>query len=134
MGTEENTHFSPLFNARSTLSTSSHFITAICTHFVPRGRHEKNEHISPLFNARSTLSTSSHFTAASARILFRAAGYVKVRHFNLKYIGCAAVFSAERRINMKFLKSALTFVLYLIMFILVCIFFTGNGTFIYEGF
>ena len=95
---------------------------------------KKNEHISPLFNARSTLSTSSHFTAASARILFRAAGYVKVRHFNLKYIGCAAVFSAERRINMKFLKSALTFVLYLIMFILVCIFFTGNGTFIYEGF
>ncbi len=64
-----------------------------------------------------------HFTAASVRILFRSADYIR-----------SAVFSAERRINMKFLKSALTFVLYLIMFILVCVFFTGNGTFIYEGF
>lgn len=35
---------------------------------------------------------------------------------------------------MKFLKNAAVFLLYLAMFILVCIFFTGNGTFIYEGF
>ena len=35
---------------------------------------------------------------------------------------------------MKILKKVLTFILYLAMFILVCIFFTGNGAFIYEGF
>lgn len=35
---------------------------------------------------------------------------------------------------MKFIKESAVFLLYLIMFILVCIFFTGNGTFIYEGF
>ncbi len=35
---------------------------------------------------------------------------------------------------MKFIKKSAVFLLYLIMFILVCIFFTGNGTFIYEGF
>lgn len=35
---------------------------------------------------------------------------------------------------MKFLKNTAVFLLYLVMFILVCIFFTGNGTFIYEGF
>lgn len=36
--------------------------------------------------------------------------------------------------NMKALKHIGTFLLYLAMFILVCIFFTGNGTFIYEAF
>ena len=35
---------------------------------------------------------------------------------------------------MKFIKKSAVFLLYLIMFILGCIFFTGNGTFIYEGF
>lgn len=35
---------------------------------------------------------------------------------------------------MKILKSIFTFIIYLVMFILVCIFFTGNGAFIYEGF
>lgn len=35
---------------------------------------------------------------------------------------------------MKALKSVGVFLLYLAMFILVCIFFTGNGTFIYEAF
>lgn len=35
---------------------------------------------------------------------------------------------------MKILKTIAVFLLYLAMFILVCIFFTGNGTFIYEGF
>lgn len=35
---------------------------------------------------------------------------------------------------MKVIKTILTFLLYLVMFILVCIFFTGNGTFIYEAF
>lgn len=35
---------------------------------------------------------------------------------------------------MKVLKTIFTFLLYLAMFILVCIFFTGNGTFIYEAF
>lgn len=32
------------------------------------------------------------------------------------------------------LKNIGIFLLYLLMFILVCVFFTGNGTFIYEGF
>lgn len=35
---------------------------------------------------------------------------------------------------MKVLKTLGTFLVYLAMFILVCIFFTGNGTFIYEAF
>ena len=35
---------------------------------------------------------------------------------------------------MKILKKIGIFILYVIMFILVCIFFTGNGTFIYEAF
>lgn len=38
---------------------------------------------------------------------------------------------------MKFLnilKNTGIFLLYILMFILVCMFFTGNGTFIYEGF
>ncbi len=35
---------------------------------------------------------------------------------------------------MKPLKKILTFALYVLMFALVCIFFTGNGTFIYEAF
>lgn len=35
---------------------------------------------------------------------------------------------------MKAIKSIGIFLLYLAMFILVCIFFTGNGTFIYEAF
>lgn len=38
---------------------------------------------------------------------------------------------------MKFLnalKNIGIFLLYLAMLILVCVFFTGNGTFIYEGF
>ena len=32
------------------------------------------------------------------------------------------------------LKNIGIFLIYLIMLVLVCIFFTGNGTFIYEGF
>lgn len=32
------------------------------------------------------------------------------------------------------LKNTGIFLLYVLMFILVCVFFTGNGTFIYEGF
>ena len=35
---------------------------------------------------------------------------------------------------MKVLKTILTFLIYLAMFVLVCIFFTGNGAFIYEAF
>lgn len=35
---------------------------------------------------------------------------------------------------MKIFKHIGVFLLYLIMFVLVCIFFTGNGTFIYEAF
>lgn len=35
---------------------------------------------------------------------------------------------------MKVIKGIITFALYLAMLVLVCIFFTGNGTFIYEGF
>lgn len=35
---------------------------------------------------------------------------------------------------MKILKHIGVFLLYLTMFILVCVFFTGNGTFIYEAF
>ncbi len=35
---------------------------------------------------------------------------------------------------MKLAKKVLTFIIYLIMLMLVCIFFTGNGAFIYEGF
>lgn len=35
---------------------------------------------------------------------------------------------------MKTIKSIATFLMYLAMFILICIFFTGNGTFIYEAF
>lgn len=38
---------------------------------------------------------------------------------------------------MKFLKALKNigiFLIYLFMLVLVCIFFTGNGTFIYEGF
>lgn len=38
---------------------------------------------------------------------------------------------------MKFLnilKNIGIFLLYILMFILICMFFTGNGTFIYEGF
>ncbi len=35
---------------------------------------------------------------------------------------------------MKLAKKVLTFIIYLIMFALVCVFFTGNGAFIYEGF
>lgn len=35
---------------------------------------------------------------------------------------------------MKVLKHIGVFLLYLAMFILVCIFFTGNGSFIYEAF
>ena len=35
---------------------------------------------------------------------------------------------------MKILKQIAVFLIYLIMFVLVCIFFTGNGTFIYEAF
>lgn len=35
---------------------------------------------------------------------------------------------------MKVIKKVGTFLIYLIMFVLVCIFFTGNGTFIYEAF
>ena len=38
------------------------------------------------------------------------------------------------RIIMKILKSIGTFLIYLAMLILICIFFTGNGSFIYEGF
>lgn len=32
------------------------------------------------------------------------------------------------------LKNIGIFLIYITMFVLVCIFFTGNGTFIYEGF
>ncbi len=32
------------------------------------------------------------------------------------------------------MKKVISFIIYLIMFILVCIFFTGNGAFIYEAF
>lgn len=32
------------------------------------------------------------------------------------------------------LKNIGIFLIYIVMFVLVCIFFTGNGTFIYEGF
>ncbi len=35
---------------------------------------------------------------------------------------------------MTIFKKILTFALYVIMFVLVCVFFTGNGTFIYEAF
>lgn len=35
---------------------------------------------------------------------------------------------------MKLLKGFFTFLIYLIMLALVCVFFTGNGAFIYEGF
>lgn len=35
---------------------------------------------------------------------------------------------------MKLVKSFLIFLLYAAMLALVCIFFTGNGAFIYEGF
>lgn len=35
---------------------------------------------------------------------------------------------------MRVLKHIGIFLLYLMMFILVCVFFTGNGTFIYEAF
>lgn len=35
---------------------------------------------------------------------------------------------------MKVLKHIGTFLIYLIMLTLVCIFFTGNGSFIYEAF
>jgi hypothetical protein len=35
---------------------------------------------------------------------------------------------------MKLIKGIFTFAIYLIMLLLVCVFFTGNGTFIYEGF
>ena len=35
---------------------------------------------------------------------------------------------------MDFFKKTGTFLIYLAMFILICIFFTGNGSFIYEGF
>lgn len=35
---------------------------------------------------------------------------------------------------MKLLKGFLVFLAYLAMFALVCMFFTGNGAFIYEGF
>lgn len=35
---------------------------------------------------------------------------------------------------MKLLKGFFTFLIYLAMFLLVCMFFTGNGIFIYEGF
>lgn len=35
---------------------------------------------------------------------------------------------------MKILKRVALFLIYLAMFLLVCIFFTGNGAFIYEAF
>lgn len=35
---------------------------------------------------------------------------------------------------MKLIKGIFTFVLYLFMLLMVCVFFTGNGAFIYEGF
>ena len=35
---------------------------------------------------------------------------------------------------MKVIKGIFTFILYLLMLLTVCIFFTGNGAFIYEGF
>lgn len=35
---------------------------------------------------------------------------------------------------MKLVKGLFTFIIYLVMFLLVCMFFTGNGAFIYEGF
>lgn len=35
---------------------------------------------------------------------------------------------------MKRLKGIFVFLMYLVMFLLVCIFFTGNGAFIYEAF
>lgn len=37
-------------------------------------------------------------------------------------------------IFLKAIKKILTFLIYLIMFLLVCVFFTGNGSFIYEAF
>lgn len=39
-----------------------------------------------------------------------------------------------KEFGMKILKYIGTFLIYLIMFALVCIFFTGNGSFIYEAF
>lgn len=35
---------------------------------------------------------------------------------------------------MKVIKGIFTFIIYLIMFLMVCVFFTGNGAFIYEAF
>lgn len=35
---------------------------------------------------------------------------------------------------MKIAKRIFSFIIYFIMLILVCVFFTGNGEFIYEGF
>lgn len=35
---------------------------------------------------------------------------------------------------MKMIKTVFTILIYLAMLLLVCIFFTGNGAFIYEGF
>ena len=35
---------------------------------------------------------------------------------------------------MKMIKTVFTVLIYLAMLLLVCIFFTGNGAFIYEGF
>lgn len=35
---------------------------------------------------------------------------------------------------MKLLKKIFVFLIYLIAFLLVCVFFTGNGAFIYEAF
>ena len=32
------------------------------------------------------------------------------------------------------MKKIISFIIYLIMFLLVCVFFTGNGAFIYEAF
>ena len=35
---------------------------------------------------------------------------------------------------MREMKKIISFIIYLIMFLLVCVFFTGNGAFIYEAF
>jgi hypothetical protein len=35
---------------------------------------------------------------------------------------------------MKIIKGIFTILIYVAMFLLVCMFFTGNGAFIYEGF
>lgn len=35
---------------------------------------------------------------------------------------------------MRKMKKIISFIIYLIMFLLVCVFFTGNGAFIYEAF